>query len=198
MVPPVPAVVVGRVVGVAVLLLLEDERPLLVELDLTGVRGKKPRARRGVAGRARRPAGRSGPRCCGSPSPAGRWRGRRCARRGARRPTTAFSSVSWEPNRGVPLRSENRSLAGAAVEQPALLVLAVAGADGQVADPPLAVVGAVARSGSRSGTGPRPWRRLPIRRREEPAQVGSVIHTKDLPRSATLRHHPTFEDRGIS
>src|SRR5205085_11547454 len=86
-VPPVPAVVVRRVAGVAVLLLLEDERPLLVELDLTGVRGKKPPARRGAGGRGRRPVGRSGPPCCGSPSPAGRWRGRRCGRPGARRST---------------------------------------------------------------------------------------------------------------
>ena len=57
---------------VAMLLLLEDEGPLLVELDPTGVRGKKPPARRGAGGRGRRPTGLSGPRCCGSPSPAAR------------------------------------------------------------------------------------------------------------------------------
>jgi hypothetical protein len=41
-VPPVPFVVVGRVGRVAVRLLLTDERPGLVELDLAGPRGKKP------------------------------------------------------------------------------------------------------------------------------------------------------------
>jgi hypothetical protein len=41
-------VVVGGVGRVAVFLFLEDVRPLLVELDLTGLRGKKPRTRRGV------------------------------------------------------------------------------------------------------------------------------------------------------
>lgn len=44
MVPPVPPVVVGGVIQVAVLLLMEKERPLLVELDLIGLRGKKPRS----------------------------------------------------------------------------------------------------------------------------------------------------------
>ena len=39
-IPVVALVVVGRVVGVAGLLLLGDEVPLLVELDLTGPRGK--------------------------------------------------------------------------------------------------------------------------------------------------------------
>jgi hypothetical protein len=41
MIPPVPLLVVGRVIRVAVLLLLEDERPLLVELHLTGPGGKR-------------------------------------------------------------------------------------------------------------------------------------------------------------
>jgi hypothetical protein len=41
-VPPVPLVSVGGIGRVAVLLLLGDEGPLLVELDLTGARGKKP------------------------------------------------------------------------------------------------------------------------------------------------------------
>ena len=39
-VPPVPLLVIVRVERVAVGLLLEDERPLLVELDLTGLGGK--------------------------------------------------------------------------------------------------------------------------------------------------------------
>src|SRR6516225_6193908 len=53
-VPPVPLVVVGRVGGVAVLLLLTDERPGLVELDLASPRGKKPRARLERRGHDRR------------------------------------------------------------------------------------------------------------------------------------------------
>ena len=40
-VPPVPLVVIGRVGGVAVLLLLIDEGPLLVEPDLAGPEGEK-------------------------------------------------------------------------------------------------------------------------------------------------------------
>src|SRR6185437_14322587 len=46
-IPVVPAVIVGRAVGIAVLLLLADEGPLLIELDLAGTGGKSPRARRG-------------------------------------------------------------------------------------------------------------------------------------------------------
>jgi hypothetical protein len=56
-VPPVSLVVIGRVVGVAVLLLLGDERPLLIELNFAGLGGKRPRARRGRLGRALRPCG---------------------------------------------------------------------------------------------------------------------------------------------
>jgi hypothetical protein len=41
---------------------------------------------------------------------------------------------------GRPLAFGEAVLAGAAVEQPALLVLAVAGADGQVSEPALAVI----------------------------------------------------------
>jgi hypothetical protein len=44
-IPPIPSVVVGRVGGVTVGLLLEDERPLLVELDLAGLGGKKETSR---------------------------------------------------------------------------------------------------------------------------------------------------------
>ena len=55
MVPVVAAQVICRLVRVAALLLLGDEGPLLVELDFTGLGGKKPRDRRGVARRGRRP-----------------------------------------------------------------------------------------------------------------------------------------------
>ena len=59
-VPTIAAVVLS---WTAVLLLLGDKGPLLVELDLTGFWGKKPRVRRGVAGRVRRPGQRSGRPC---------------------------------------------------------------------------------------------------------------------------------------
>src|SRR5262249_8633517 len=62
-VPVVPQVVVAWVVGVAVLCLLGDEIPLLVELGLTGARGKKPRARRGGSWTARQ-RGRGSARWC--------------------------------------------------------------------------------------------------------------------------------------
>src|SRR5438270_6536207 len=76
-VPAIAAPVVGLVAAVAVLLLLGDEGPLLIELHRAGPRGKRPRTRRGVAGRGRRPAGRSGRRC-----PCSRRRGgRSCGRR---------------------------------------------------------------------------------------------------------------------
>src|SRR5262249_15507936 len=67
----VPAVAAALLAGPAVPLLLGDEGPLLIELHLTGVRGKKPPARRGSVGRGCRPAGRSGPRCLYRPRSAG-------------------------------------------------------------------------------------------------------------------------------
>src|SRR5262249_51631802 len=56
-VPVIPAVVVGRIAGVAVLLLLADEGPLLIELDLAGTGGKRPPTRRGRPWRGGRRAG---------------------------------------------------------------------------------------------------------------------------------------------
>ena len=109
-IPAVAAMVVGRVVGVAAGLLLGDVGPFLVEPDLTGLRGKMPRPRRGVGGSARRPGMRSGPRCCGSPSPGGRWPGTPLRSARCSKIETAFSSVSWEPKRGDPFRSEKRDL----------------------------------------------------------------------------------------
>ena len=53
----VQCAVVGRVGGVAMLLLLGDEGPLLIELDLTREGGKAPPTRRAGRGRARRPDG---------------------------------------------------------------------------------------------------------------------------------------------
>ena len=46
MVPPVTLVVVGGIGGVAVVLLLGDERPLFVELNFAGLGGKGPRVPR--------------------------------------------------------------------------------------------------------------------------------------------------------
>ena len=59
-IPVVAAVVVGRVVGVEVGLLLGDVGPLLIELDLAGRGGKRPRARRGRPRRAGRRASPGG------------------------------------------------------------------------------------------------------------------------------------------
>jgi hypothetical protein len=59
----VPAVAAEEVVGMplsAMLFLLADKGPLLVELDFIGPRGKKPRVHRGVVWRGRLPAGCSG------------------------------------------------------------------------------------------------------------------------------------------
>ena len=62
-VPPVPLVIIDRVGGIAILLLLGHERPLLVELDLAGPRGKKPRAPHEHRGHASRRGGPVGPQC---------------------------------------------------------------------------------------------------------------------------------------
>ena len=56
----VPAVAGVYLVRFAVLLLLGDEVPLLVELHFTRRRGKKRRARRAAVGRGRRRRGRTG------------------------------------------------------------------------------------------------------------------------------------------
>src|SRR5262249_30758055 len=101
-IPPITALVIGRVGRIAGRWLLEDERPVLVELDLTGLRGKKPRARRGVAGRARPPVGRRGPRCGGSRPPAGPWPARRCGRPGGRSRRGPCLRASNSGTRGCP------------------------------------------------------------------------------------------------
>jgi hypothetical protein len=59
MIPVVAEVIVIGVRGVAVLLLLVDERPFLIELDFAGIGGKRPPTRRGRLWRAYRPAGPS-------------------------------------------------------------------------------------------------------------------------------------------
>jgi hypothetical protein len=82
MVPPVPLVVIGRVGRVAILLLLVDEGPLLIELDLAGLRGKKPRVPRGPPWRALRPCGPVSSRCRGGPRRGVRSVGPRCLRPG--------------------------------------------------------------------------------------------------------------------
>lgn len=58
--PVVALLGIGGIGRVAVLLPLGDEDRLLVELDLPGPRGKKPRARRGPLERAVRPAVQAG------------------------------------------------------------------------------------------------------------------------------------------
>ena len=52
MVPMVSLPGIGWFLGVAMLLFLAHERPLRIELDFAGLRGKKPRVRRGLAERA--------------------------------------------------------------------------------------------------------------------------------------------------
>src|SRR5262249_20775372 len=81
-IPVVSRVVVAGVAGVRVLLLLGDEVPLLVELHLTGQRGKKPRARRAGPWPGRRPW-RGGARWRPwRPRSGGWWRGCRTPRGG--------------------------------------------------------------------------------------------------------------------
>ena len=69
-IPVIAALGVVRVVRVAVLLLLAHERPLLIELDLAGRRGKKPRTRHERRGSDRRPSGPGGRRCRDGPDQA--------------------------------------------------------------------------------------------------------------------------------
>ena len=59
MIPIVAAMIVIGVRRVAVLLLLVDEGPFLIELDFAGIGGKRPPTRRGRLWRADRPAGPS-------------------------------------------------------------------------------------------------------------------------------------------
>ena len=80
-IPRVALVVVDRVGAVAVGLLLGDEGPLLIELDLGRPGGRSPRVRRGGPWRARRRSGYSGRRCWGSRGRVGRSAGRRTPRR---------------------------------------------------------------------------------------------------------------------
>ena len=63
MIPVVTAPLIGWVFGGAVLLLLAHECPFFIELHLPGVRGKKPRVRRGVVGHVDRPGGCIERRC---------------------------------------------------------------------------------------------------------------------------------------
>ena len=116
-VPGVPLPVVGGVGWVAVRFLLGDEGPLLIELDLTGVRGKKPRTRRGGHGRAPRRSGSGGRPCRGSPCGAGRSVGRRTPRRRAPGPLQPSpvgaanrTGVSPSARRSGPYFYCNRSL----------------------------------------------------------------------------------------
>src|SRR5262249_52928108 len=101
-VPPIPPLVIGRVAGVTALLLLVDVRPLLIELNLAGPRGKKPRARRGAVARDRPAVGCSGPPCCGSRRSAAPWPARRCGRRGARRPRRPSPAAGPSGTAGCP------------------------------------------------------------------------------------------------
>src|SRR5262249_25658341 len=121
-------VAVGRVGGVAVLLLLGDERPLLIELDLTGPRGKKPRAPRERRGRAVRRLGRAGRRGRGGPRRAARWGGWRTPRRGARG-LPGPSPRAGGSGRAGALALGGAGAAGVAVELAEPLVLAEATAD---------------------------------------------------------------------
>ena len=62
MIPVVAATSVSRIIFVAIFFLFFDEVPLFVELNLLGLRGKKPRVRRVTVRHVRPQAG-----CAGSP-----------------------------------------------------------------------------------------------------------------------------------
>src|SRR5262249_53073091 len=137
----VPAVAAALLAGLAVFLLLGDERPLLIQLHFLGRGGKKPPARRGLAGRACRPAGQSGPPCL--------YRRRSGVPSGGPRSHPGGVGRRRGPGRGEPggeqggaLALGESLLARAAGEHPPL-VLAVAEADPEVAFITQAVVGAI-------------------------------------------------------
>jgi hypothetical protein len=84
------------------------------------------------------------------------------------------------PEQGRPLALGGPRLTRAAVEHPALLVLAVTRADGQVADPPLAVVGAPLVLATEAGQILRHGGVSQIPTANGTVQVGNAMNTKDL------------------
>ncbi len=144
------------IVGVAVLLLLADKRPLLIELHFAGLRGKKPRARRGLLGRVgRRPRPVARPCSC-SPRPGDWSAGRRNFSCKCWRTERAFSSGSLQRYRARAFAFGEAFLAGAAGQDAAFFVGAIAEADAEVVQAAAAVVGTVRGSGSRRFSG-RPY-----------------------------------------
>ena len=191
MVPVVPLAVVGRVGGVAVLLLLGDEGPLLIELDLAVSGGKRPPARRGGRGRARRPSGCSGRRCRGSTRQSRPvWRTPHPSATCSRTDST-FSGGSRESNRGVPLRSEKRALQVRQRSMRSRPSRAVAAGARSGFRPPACRGRGSRNSGSRSGRG-RPWCGLGrgILKVERGLRPAREIH--DVHRTATLLGHEEF------
>ena len=109
-VPVVPLVGVGGIGAVAVGLLLGDEGPLLIELDLGRQGGRPPRVRRGRPWHARRRSGCNGRRCWGSPGRAGRSGGRRIPRRRAPGPTRPSPAGAGRRRGASPSARRTRAL----------------------------------------------------------------------------------------
>ncbi len=101
-VPGISLAVVVGVERVAFFLLLGDEGPLRVELDFTGVRGKKPRVRRAIRECALRPIGSNGRPCCGPPGRADPADERRNPRRCVRGPTGPCRAADGNRTEGFP------------------------------------------------------------------------------------------------
>ncbi len=142
MIPVIPLVGVGRVAAVAVLLLLGDEGPLLIELDLGREGGKLRPTRRGPPGRDRRPCGCIGSRCRGERPRAARSGGPRSPRRCApRRRGPSPGQVGMEQSGAVAI---GESIAtGPTAEEADRVALAVMTADREVFSVPDAMTGAL-------------------------------------------------------
>ena len=100
--PALPLVLIRWIGALAVFLLLGDERPLLIELDLLGFRGKRPRARRGFLRRARPLADLSGSRYRDGRPRVARSCARRTPRLDAPRPKPLSPGADVPGRRGYP------------------------------------------------------------------------------------------------
>ena len=117
MVPVIAESRIIRIIGVTVFFLLADEGPFFVELDLAGLRGKKPRVHRGVREHGAQPTGCSGRRCPCSRRQVG-WS---CGRRSPRRYGRELCPLPSGSRTGEAFSLGKPGLAGLAIEHAALL-----------------------------------------------------------------------------